>query len=168
MNGQQARTELYHRLSEVIGPENATTLMSYLPYEPPATARDLEATESALRSTIEASETALRSEIGASGAALRSEIGASVENLRAELCGEIQKVDRGLRSEIQKVDSGLRAEIRVLNGRMDGFEERMGRFESRLDSFGDLLVTQARTYAISTVTAVVGSVGLAAGLASIL
>lgn len=157
MNSQQARTELYHRLSEVIGPENATTLMSYLPYEPPATARDLEATESALRSTIEASETALRSEISA-----------SVESLRAELCGEIQKVDQGLRSEIQKVDSGLRAEMRVLNGRMDGFEERMGRFEKRLDGFGDLLVNQARTYAISTVTAVVGSVGLAAGLASIL
>lgn len=32
MNSQQARTELHDRLSEMIGPENATTLMSYLPY----------------------------------------------------------------------------------------------------------------------------------------
>ncbi|HSJ34135.1 MAG TPA: hypothetical protein VLB85_03700 [Acidimicrobiia bacterium] len=122
-------------MSEVIGADNATTLMSYLPYEPPATVRDLEATESALRREIAASETVLRTEIAA-----------SAESLRAE----------------------LRTEMRVLDGRMDGFNERMGRFEARLDGFGDLLVTQGRTYAISTVTAVVGSVGLAAGLASIL
>jgi hypothetical protein len=135
MNSQQARSELYHRLSEVIGADNATTLMSYLSYEPPATVRNLEATETALR----------------------HEIAASAEGLRGEL-----------RAEIHKVDDSLHSEMRVLNGRMDGFDERMGRFETRLDGFGDLLITQARTYAISTVTAVVGSVGLAAGLASIL
>jgi hypothetical protein len=135
MNSQEPRSELYHRLSEVIGADNATTLMSYLFHEPPVTVRDLEATESALR----------------------SEIAASAESLRGELW-----------VEIHKVDDSLHAEMRVLNGRMDGFEEGMGRFEARLDGFGELLVTQARTYAISTVTAVVGSVGLAAGLASIL
>lgn len=117
MTTANAREALYHRLGEVIGVDNATTLMSYLPHDPPASLADV-----------------------------HHEILSSEERVKAE----------------------FRSEIRVVSGRMDLFDERMGRFEDRMDSFQSLLVVQARNYAISTVTTVVGTAALVLGIATII
>lgn len=74
---ERARHELHARLDELLGPEPAGTLMSYLPpvgWADVATKRDLESFEHRL-------EAVLYREVGA----LRTEMGSMSEGLRQEL-----------------------------------------------------------------------------------
>lgn len=77
---EAARNDLYNGLSEVLGPERAETLMSYLPrYDPGevATRSDLDSirTEIAdLRSELKSDIADLRSEVKADTASVRSEL----------------------------------------------------------------------------------------------
>lgn len=59
---------------------------------------------------------------------------------------DIDVVRHEFRSDMASVRAELRAEISVLSARMDAFEERMGRFEvkldDRMDAFHHALLTQ--------------------------
>ena len=133
-----ARAELYSRLSEVIGVDNAGTLMSYLPAEEPSTKADV----LAVRNELASVKTELRDEI----ASVKSELRDEIASVKTELRDEIALVKTELRDEIASVKTELSA--------------RMDRFEDKLDGFHHALLTQSRTYLISMVGSVLTTAGL--------
>jgi hypothetical protein len=113
---EEERHRLYQRLEEVLGREQAATLMEHLPpvgWADVATKRDLGHLEQLLRSDIEQLRTEtqqLRGEMAQGDQLLRGEIG----QLRGDL-GHLDQSLRGeigqLRGEIGHLDQSLRREI---------------------------------------------------------
>lgn len=84
---EAARNDLYNGLSELLGPERAETLMSYLPrYDPDdvATRSDVEGIRTDV-AAVKADITGVRSELKADIADLRSEVKSEIADLRSEL-----------------------------------------------------------------------------------
>ena len=81
---EKSRHELYRRLEEILGPEEATTLMEHLPpvgWADVATKEDLHQLESRLDTRIDALGTRLDARIDLLGSELRTEMA----NLATEL-----------------------------------------------------------------------------------
>ena len=94
---EHRRHELHQHLEEVLGAEQAATLMEYLPpigWADVATKRDIDATNRDLNATIEHVETMLRLEI---------------KNSELSVRGEIETV----RTEMHKMGENLQREMRV-------------------------------------------------------
>lgn len=108
---EAARNDLYNGFSELLGPERAETLMSYLPrYDPGdvATRSDVDSirTEIAdLRSELKGDIADLRSEVRSDIGAVKADIGA----VRSELKTDIAD----LRSELKTDVTSLRSELRT-------------------------------------------------------
>jgi predicted nuclease with TOPRIM domain len=145
--GIRDRDSLYVKLREVLGDEQAATLMELLPpdREQLATKADildvkteLKADLTDLRTALKADVTNLKTELKADGAELRSEF--------AEL-----------RSEFAE----LRTDVSLLNERMDRMESLMVKFDERLWEFHGALRSQTRTYVTATVSSMMGVGGLA-------
>lgn len=119
---EAARNDLYNGLSELLGPERAETLMSYLPrYDPGevATRSDVDG--------IRADIADLRSELKGDITAVRSELKTDIADLRLELKGEIA----GLRSELKGDISDVRSDLTTSR--------------SELATHGELLFSLQRT-----------------------
>jgi len=82
------RLNLHNKLNEVLGSEEANTLMEHLPpvsWHEVATKDDVTSSEIALRSDIETTKIALRSDMSAMGKELRAEMAAMGKELRVEM-----------------------------------------------------------------------------------
>lgn len=96
------RHQLYTRLEEVLGPDEATSLMEHLPpvgWADVATKRDLDHFATQLRAEMTILETNLRAEIATLGSDLRSEMATFGSDLRSES----GKMEKGLRGEIAEL-----------------------------------------------------------------
>lgn len=99
---ERTRQGLFQRLDDVLGPEHAEVLMSYLPpvgWADVATKRDLDVLESKLTHQFEAM---LHRELGA----LRTELGGEIGSVRAET-GSLRAEIGELRTELTKQTRGL-------------------------------------------------------------
>ena len=102
----KARLELHRRLEEVLGAEEASTLMSHIPpvtWDQVATKDDLRALEASLRSEISVSASGLRAEM----ADLRTDLRTEMAELRTELRTDMAD----LRTELHTGTATLRADI---------------------------------------------------------
>lgn len=95
------RLNLYQKLDEFLGTEEANTLMEHLPPVP--------WNEVATKSDVAASEFALRSDIEAMGKELRTEMAAMGQELRAEM----KAANSELRADMSMMRTELRAEMAV-------------------------------------------------------
>lgn len=104
------RLNLYQKLDEILGTEEANTLMEHLPPIPwneVATKGDVEASEVALKADIETMTTTLRIEIAAMGKEIRGEM----QGFRTELKADIHVLGAELRAEML---SGFNRQIKWL------------------------------------------------------
>lgn len=119
---EESRYQLFQRAGQVLGEDEAATLMELLPtvgWADVATKRDLDHQRVALSADIDAMGAALRSELHDQDVALRSEIHALGTGLRTEM-GELRDEMRSemgeLRSEMRSDMSELRSEMRAMSG----------------------------------------------------
>jgi hypothetical protein len=111
---EESRHRLYGRLEEVLGEEQAATLMQHLPpvgWADVATRRDLEYFAMELRSEMATLDSGLRVEILKMGSDLRAEMATLGSDLRTELRGEMASFGSELRGEIATLGSELRGEM---------------------------------------------------------
>jgi hypothetical protein len=104
---------MYGRLEEVLGVEEAATMMAHLPpvgWADVATKRDLDALGSLLRAEVATQGAALRAEMATQGAELRTEM--------ANVRGELAVLGTELRGEIAVLGSDLRGEIKAGNAEL--------------------------------------------------
>lgn len=99
---EESRHKLFQRLEEVLGPEQATTLMEHLPpvgWADVATKRDLEALAVATKRDLDALAVQLRGEM----AELRGELRGEIGTLRGEIAGLRAEVQRDVRLTVLAV-----------------------------------------------------------------
>ena len=90
---EENRHKLYQRLDEVLGTEQATTLMEHLPpvgWADVATKRDLDAGLALAKANLDAGLASLRSDIDAGFALVRADLASTRHELRAELHREVR------------------------------------------------------------------------------
>ena len=107
---EETRHQLFQRLEQVLGADEAATLMQHLPpvgWADVATKHDLEQQRMALSSDIELVRvqlgneiTTLRTELGHDIETLRTELGHVATSLRTELVGATERQGDALRAEM--------------------------------------------------------------------
>jgi len=176
------RVGLYTRLTEVLGPDHASTLMTYLPTDEPATRSDIQG----LRSDIQSINTDLRSEMRESMTQLRSEIHelktelrSEMQETKTELRSEMQKMRTELRLEMQDIKTDLRADIAAvrvdvremdlrLGHRIDGIDARLNNHDIRFDNIHEAMRQQTRTFVFATTGTMVTLSAIAFGAAALI
>lgn len=141
---ERRRHDLYTKLAEVLGPDDAETLMEYLPpwsWPEIATKDDLQALARELRTEMSSLRHELRGEM-------------------AELRGEMS----GLRHEVHGELAKLRGEIGEVRGEIGEVRGEIGASEGRLH---EQIAKQTRMYIFATMSAVITTGGIAFGAAGL-
>ncbi|MFA5884503.1 MAG: hypothetical protein WDA60_11675 [Acidimicrobiia bacterium] len=112
---ERSRHALYLRLEQVLGSDEAGTLMEHLPpvgWADVATRRDIEVLRTELLSEISSA----RSELGSEISSARSELGSEISSARSELGSEISSArveTRSLRAEMRAMEQSLTGLFRM-------------------------------------------------------
>jgi len=119
------RMELHRRLTEVLGDQEADTLMAHLP---PVTWQNVATTDSvdstrvvlatqihALRSDVDRHVTELRSDLEGQITELHADIHGQITQLRADVEGQITQLRSDLGGQITKLRSDLNGHVTALN-----------------------------------------------------
>ena len=160
MTTETPRVALYQRLTEILGHDHASTLMTYLPTEEPATKTDIQELKSAVRD--------LKSDILGS----RSELKSDILGLRSELKTDISELRSELKTDISELRSELKTDLREMeqrwNLRMDGVEVRLNNHDQRFDNVHEAMRQQTRTFVLATTGSMVTLSAVAFGAAALI
>ena len=138
MTTETPRVALYQRLTEVLGPDHASTLMTYLPLEEPATKNDIRALESSIGG--------LKSDL----VETRSDLKSDISNFRSELKADLHEMEERLAS------------------RMDGIDTRLNNHDLRFDNVHEAMRQQTRTFIFATTGTMVTLSAIAFGAAALI
>ena len=131
MTTETPRVALYQRLNEVLGPDHASTLMTYLPPGEPASKADVTDVKSAitdLKSVVSVLMTTLKTDISE----LRTELKTDISELRTELKSDLRDMEKRL------------------SARIDGVDTRLNNHEVRFDNVHEAMRQQTRTFILAT------------------
>jgi chromosome segregation ATPase len=149
MTTETPRVALFQRLNEVLGPDHASTLMTYLPTEEPATKSDIGELKSAIRDLTS----------GITG--LRTELKTDISELRTELKTDISELRTELKSDLREMEQRLSV-------RMDGVDTRLNNHDQRFDNVHEAMRQQTRTFILATTGTMVTLSALAFGAAALI
>lgn len=152
---EESRHHLFRRLEEILGHEEAVTMMEHLPpvgWADVATKHDLDQLHSLVSRDIEISEHRLRTEMGGlrtEMADLRTDMAGlrtDMAGLRTELRTDMAGLEVGLRTEMGGLEVGLRTEMAGLRTElrtdMAGLEVRL---VTAFGGFRDQIHAEQRT-----------------------
>jgi chromosome segregation ATPase len=160
MTTETPRVALFQRLNEVLGPDHASTLMTYLPTEEPATKSDIGELKSAIRD-LTSGITGLRTELKTDISELRTELKTDISELRTELKTDISELRTELKSDLREMEQRLSV-------RMDGVDTRLNNHDQRFDNVHEAMRQQTRTFILATTGTMVTLSALAFGAAALI
>jgi chromosome segregation ATPase len=160
MTTETPRVALFQRLNEVLGPDHASTLMTYLPTEEPATKSDIGELKSAIRD-LTSGITGLRTELKTDISELRTELKTDISELRTELKTDISELRTELKSDLREMEQRLSV-------RMDGVDTRLNNHDQRFDNVHEAMRQQTRTFILTTTGTMVTLSALAFGAAALI
>jgi chromosome segregation ATPase len=171
MTTETPRVALFQRLNEVLGPDHASTLMTYLPTEEPATKSDIGELKSAIRD-LTSGITGLRTELKTDISELRTELKTDISELRTELKTDISELRTELKTDISELRTELKSDLREmeqrLSVRMDGVDTRLNNHDQRFDNVHEAMRQQTRTFILATTGTMVTLSALAFGAAALI
>jgi len=157
---ERSRHALYLRLEEVLGADEAGTLMDHLPpvgWADVATRRDVDGASVLLRSEMASEFAAVRSEMASEFAAVRSEMTTEFAAVRSEMASEFAAVRRDI-TVLQSDVVGIRTEMRAMEQSLTGL------FRMEL---AQAITSQTRTLVVTMITLLVAGMSLAFAAARI-
>jgi chromosome segregation ATPase len=160
MTTETPRVALFQRLNEVLGPDHASTLMTYLPTEEPATKSDIGELKSAIRD-LTSGITGLRTELKTDISELSTELKTDISELRTELKTDISELRTELKSDLREMEQRLSV-------RMDGVDTRLNNHDQRFDNVHEAMRQQTRTFILATTGTMVTLSALAFGAAALI
>jgi len=168
---ERSRHALYLRLEEVLGADEAGTLMDHLPpvgWADVATRRDVDGASVLLRSEMASEFAAVRSEMASEFAAVRSEMASEFAAVRSEMTTEFAAV----RSEMASEFAAVRRDITVLQSDVVGIRTEMRAMEQSLTGLfrmelAQAITSQTRTLVVTMITLLVAGMSLAFAAARI-
>jgi chromosome segregation ATPase len=160
MTTETPRVALFQRLNEVLGPDHASTLMTYLPTEEPATKSDIGELKSAIRD-LTSGITGLRTELKTDISELRTELKTDISELRTELKTDISELRTELKSDLREMEQRLSV-------RMDRIDTRLNNHDQRFDNVHEAMRQQTRTFILATTGTMVTLSALAFGAAALI
>jgi alpha-galactosidase len=113
----RTRMELHRRLTEVLGDQEADTLMAHLPpvtWQNVATTDSVDSTRVVLATQIDA----LRSDVDRHVTELRSDVHGQITQLRADLGGQITELRSDLNGHVTALNSALSTGLSDLRAEM--------------------------------------------------
>ena len=145
MTTETPRVALFQRLNEVLGPDHASTLMTYLPTGEPATKSDI----GEMKAAIGDVKSAIR-DLKSATTELRTELKTDISELRADMKSDLREMEQRL---------GLR---------MDGIDTRLNNHDQRFDNVHEAMRQQTRTFIFATTGSMVTLSALAFGAAALI
>ena len=158
MTSQVSRTALFQRLAEVLGPDHASTLMTYLPQDEPVTKADIRALEARLVQRFE------RIDQRFGGIDQHFE---SIDHRFESIDHRFESIDQRFESINQRFES-IDQRFESIDQRLDRIETRLNNHELRFDSIHEALRQQTRTYMFATIGAMISLSGMAFGAAALI
>ena len=167
MTTETPRVALSQRLNEVLGPDHASTLMTYLPTEEPATKSDI----GELKSAISDVKSAIR-DLKSATTELRTELKTDISELRTELKTDISELRTELKTDISELRADVKSDLRDmeqrLGQRLDGIDTRLNNHDQRFDNVHEAIHQQTRTFIFATTGTMVTLSALAFGAAALI
>ena len=156
MTTETPRVALFQRLNEVLGPDHASTLMTYLPTEEPATKSDIGEMKSAI-SDVKSAIRDLKSDVSE----LRTELKTDISELRTELKTDISELRTELKTDLREMEQRL-------GQRIDGIDTRLNSHDQRFDNVHEAMRQQTRTFIFAATGTMVTLSAVAFGAAALI
>jgi hypothetical protein len=109
----RTRLNLHQRLTEVLGSEEADTLMSHLPpvtWQEVATKGDLDSLRVVLTTDLRSAEAGIRSDMQTMESSIRGDMKAMEASIRSD----IKTMETGIRSDMKAMETEIRSDMKAM------------------------------------------------------
>jgi hypothetical protein len=127
----RTRLNLHQRLTEVLGSEEADTLMSHLPpvtWQEVATKGDLDSLRVVLTTDLRSAEAGIRSDM---------------QTMESSIRGDMKAMEASIRSDIKTMETGIRSDMKLLSAQIESVQHTLQIDMLKLFNRQTLMVTSS-------------------------
>jgi hypothetical protein len=138
----RTRLNLHQRLTEVLGSEEADTLMSHLPpvtWQEVATKGDLDSLRVVLTTDLRSAEAGIRSDMQTMESSIRGDMKAMEASIRSD----IKTMETGIRSDMKAMETEIRSDMKLLSAQIESVQHTLQIDMLKLFNRQTLMVTSS-------------------------
>jgi len=138
----RTRLNLHQRLTEVLGSEEADTLMSHLPpvtWQEVATKGDLDSLRVVLTTDLRSAEAGIRSDMKAMEASIRSDMKTMETGIRSDM----KTMETEIRSDMKAMETEIRSDMKLLSAQIESVQHTLQIDMLKLFNRQTLMVTSS-------------------------
>ena len=138
----RTRLNLHQRLTEVLGSEEADTLMSHLPpvtWQEVATKGDLDSLRVVLTTDLRSAEAGIRSDMQTMESSIRGDMKATEASIRSDM----KTMETGIRSDMKAMETEIRSDMKLLSAQIESVQHTLQIDMLKLFNRQTLMVTSS-------------------------
>jgi hypothetical protein len=138
----RTRLNLHQRLTEVLGSEEADTLMSHLPpvtWQEVATKGDLDSLRVVLTTDLRSAEAGIRSDMQTMESSIRGDMKAMEASIRSDM----KTMETGIRSDMKAMETEIRSDMKLLSAQIESVQHTLQIDMLKLFNRQTLMVTSS-------------------------
>jgi hypothetical protein len=138
----RTRLNLHQRLTEVLGSEEADTLMSHLPpvtWQEVATKGDLDSLRVVLTTDLRSAEAGIRSDMQTMESSIRGDMKAMEASIRSDM----KAMETGIRSDMKAMETEIRSDMKLLSAQIESVQHTLQIDMLKLFNRQTLMVTSS-------------------------
>jgi hypothetical protein len=138
----RTRLNLHQRLTEVLGSEEADTLMSHLPpvtWQEVATKGDLDSLRVVLTTDLRSAEAGIRSDMQTMESSIRGDMKAMEASIRSDM----KAMETEIRSDMKAMETEIRSDMKLLSAQIESVQHTLQIDMLKLFNRQTLMVTSS-------------------------
>ncbi|MGA1033672.1 MAG: hypothetical protein ACO3VI_00030 [Ilumatobacteraceae bacterium] len=138
----RTRLNLHQRLTEVLGSEEADTLMSHLPpvtWQEVATKGDLDSLRVVLTTDLRSAEAGIRSDMQTMESSIRGDMKATEASIRSDM----KTMETVIRSDMKTMETEIRSDMKLLSAQIESVQHTLQIDMLKLFNRQTLMVTSS-------------------------